>query len=69
MRILPHAQDTGGFFVAVLHKKAPCPCESKKAYENGESNGANGQEAGKGIAVLCFTSSSSSRFVTFCSEL
>ena len=54
MRILPHAQDTGGFFVAVLHKKAPCPWESKKAYENGESNGANGQEAGKGIDLLFF---------------
>ena len=33
MRVLPHQQDTGGFFVAVLHKKALCPWESKKAHE------------------------------------
>ncbi len=57
MRILPHQQDTGGFFVAVLEKKAPCPWESKKAYEaaaeegdvqqakgeEGEDGGANGK--------------------------
>ena len=32
MRILPHQQDTGGFFVAVLHKTEPCPWENKKRY-------------------------------------
>ena len=33
MRVLPHQQDTGGFFVAVLLKKKLCPWESKKSYE------------------------------------
>ena len=33
MRILPHQQDTGGFFVAVLSKKSLCPWESKKEHE------------------------------------
>lgn len=39
MRILPHQQDTGGFFVACLQKKAPCPWENKKTYETSEKNG------------------------------
>ena len=30
MRILPHQQDTGGFFVAVLTKKNLCQWESKQ---------------------------------------
>ena len=30
MRVLPHQQDTGGFFVAVLTKRAPCDWESKR---------------------------------------
>ncbi|XP_059092655.1 tRNA (cytosine(34)-C(5))-methyltransferase-like isoform X2 [Tigriopus californicus] len=38
MRILPHQQDTGGFFVACLQKKAPCPWENKKTYETSEKN-------------------------------
>ena len=42
MRILPHQQDTGGFFVAVLHKKKSCPWENKKRYEAKE-----GEEAEK----------------------
>lgn len=29
MRILPHHQDTGGFFVAVLEKVKPLPWESE----------------------------------------
>ena len=47
MRILPHQQDTGGFFVAVLHKKTLCPWESKKEWEEScvknENNGTNGE--------------------------
>lgn len=27
MRILPHDQNTGGFFIAVLHKVSPLPGE------------------------------------------
>lgn len=37
IRILPHHQDTGGFFVALLEKTALCPWESTK---NLEENGA-----------------------------
>lgn len=33
MRVLPHMQDTGGFFVAVMEKTALCPWESKKKNE------------------------------------
>ena len=33
MRVLPHQQDTGGFFVAVLLKKKLCPWESNKSHE------------------------------------
>ncbi len=51
MRILPHQQDTGGFFVAVVRKKALCAWESKKGEEeNGakrdvaEENNSNGNE-------------------------
>lgn len=29
MRVLPHQQDTGGFFVTVLTKKSLCDWESK----------------------------------------
>ncbi|TRY63176.1 hypothetical protein TCAL_00487 [Tigriopus californicus] len=43
MRILPHQQDTGGFFVACLQKKAPCPWENKKTYETSEKNVENGK--------------------------
>jgi len=44
MRILPHQQDTGGFFVAVLHKKTLCPWESKKEWEEScDKNGTNGK--------------------------
>ena len=34
MRILPHHQDTGGFFVAVLEKVAPLPWENKTLNQN-----------------------------------
>jgi len=30
LRILPHQQDTGGFFVAALKKTRLCPWESPK---------------------------------------
>lgn len=30
MRVLPHQQDTGGFFIAVLVKKATVPWQQKK---------------------------------------
>ena len=46
MRILPHHQDTGGFFVAVLQKKKLCPWESvRKLGEDGieETNSENGK--------------------------
>lgn len=32
LRILPHQQDTGGFFVTVFHKVKPLPWESKKEH-------------------------------------
>ena len=35
MRILPHHQDTGGFFVAVLQKKKLCPWESTRKKDDG----------------------------------
>lgn len=40
IRILPHHQDTGGFFVAVLEKTAPLPWEKedKKPAENTEAS-------------------------------
>jgi len=41
IRILPHHQDTGGFFVAVLEKTALCPWESAK---NLEADGGGGGE-------------------------
>lgn len=39
LRILPHDQDTGGFFIAVLTKTAPLPWErpSKATAESGET--------------------------------
>ena len=33
MRFLPHHQDTGGFFVAVIRKTAPLPWQKEKAPE------------------------------------
>lgn len=33
LRVLPHQQNTGGFFVAVLKKVAPLPWESTKTVE------------------------------------
>jgi hypothetical protein len=44
MRLFPHLQDTGGFFICVLKKVAPCPTktEGKNAGKNTEaSNDAN----------------------------
>ena len=32
MRIYPHQQDTGGFFIAVLEKKHDAPWENDKRY-------------------------------------
>jgi len=51
MRILPHQQDTGGFFVAVLSKKSLCPWESEKEHKafnvrldkDGEEDSTNGE--------------------------
>lgn len=37
MRVLPHHQDTGGFFVAVLVKKALCEWESQSKSETAEN--------------------------------
>ena len=33
MRFLPHLQDTGGFFVAVIRKTAKLPWQKEKAPE------------------------------------
>ena len=44
IRVLPHQQDTGGFFVAVLVKKAPCLWESKQKFEANGKNCSNGTE-------------------------
>ena len=44
MRILPHQQDTGGFFVAVLVKKNHLPWEKEAKAAEKEAAAANGQE-------------------------
>ena len=44
-------QNTGGFFVAVLEKTAPCPWENKKKYESEaaeEAEGESGETAKNG---------------------
>merc|ERR1712088_1259041 len=41
MRVLPHQQDTGGFFVAVLSKKSLCPWESKREQDNSNPQAEN----------------------------
>ena len=38
LRILPHQQDTGGFFVCVLTKKALCNWESKSKTDTTQNN-------------------------------
>jgi tRNA (cytosine34-C5)-methyltransferase len=38
IRILPHHQDTGGFFVAVLEKTAPLPWEKKEEQKQPEQS-------------------------------
>jgi hypothetical protein len=35
MRVLPHQQDTGGFFIAVLEKKSTLPWQQKKTAVTG----------------------------------
>ena len=50
MRVLPHLQNTGGFFVAVLEKSAPCPWENKKKYE-GEAEEGSGAETGEQVGA------------------
>lgn len=60
IRILPHHQDTGGFFVALLEKVSPLPFEKKEKVtteepqttdenkekdESSKAEGGNGQEA------------------------
>ena len=48
MRVLPHQQDTGGFFVAVLTKKNLCQWESKqKSDAEQEASNGNGKEPPK----------------------
>jgi hypothetical protein len=47
MRILPHQQDTGAFFVAVLQKKKLCPWESLRKTENGEEDDTAETKNGK----------------------
>ncbi len=43
IRVLPHQQDTGGFFVAVLTKKNLCDWESKSKQTEAASNEADGK--------------------------
>lgn len=52
-RVLPHQQNTGGFFVALLQKKALCPWEkqnkgegkeNREQAENGKGEEKNGEE-------------------------
>jgi len=53
IRILPHQQNTGGFFVALLEKKSVCPWEKQaKKTENVPSNTEqeNGTEVGNGTS-------------------
>jgi short-subunit dehydrogenase involved in D-alanine esterification of teichoic acids len=38
MRVLPHLQDTGGFFIAVLEKVGPMMHEKKENTENKEKS-------------------------------
>ncbi|OQR72984.1 tRNA (cytosine(34)-C(5))-methyltransferase-like [Tropilaelaps mercedesae] len=38
LRILPHQQDTGGFFVTLFRKLKPLPWESKKQNNQGDTN-------------------------------
>lgn len=42
-RILPHLQDTGGFFVAVMHCAKAVPCDPKQVGPEGIPNSAFGQ--------------------------
>jgi len=54
IRVLPHLQNTGGFFVALLEKKAVCPWEKQertgkhKLQEKEKENEAGGDDAEKG---------------------
>jgi len=41
MRILPHHQDTGGFFVAVLEKVKSLPWESETCVSNQNAQNSN----------------------------
>ena len=52
MRILPHAQDTGGFFICLLHKKAalPTPKPMNKPEQNNETN--NPQTSSSSDAII-----------------
>lgn len=50
IRILPHHQDTGGFFVAVLEKIKPLPWEAQLkstsvSAESSEQNGVDGSQS------------------------
>jgi len=48
MRILPHHQNTGGFFVAVLEKVKLLPWESQKpSADSSVSAGDDGNEKGE----------------------
>jgi tRNA (cytosine34-C5)-methyltransferase len=44
MRILPHHEDTGGFFVAVLEKVKPLPWESETCIFNQNAQDADVNE-------------------------
>ena len=52
MRLLPHQQDTGGFFVAVLEKKKLCPWESVRKAEYNSTEGAENTEYANGT-IYC----------------
>ncbi|KDD75934.1 hypothetical protein H632_c429p1 [Helicosporidium sp. ATCC 50920] len=47
MRFLPHAQDTGGFFVAVLRKIAPLDRVSYPSFDHRKKRGRRGEDEAK----------------------
>ncbi|KOC70112.1 tRNA (cytosine(34)-C(5))-methyltransferase [Habropoda laboriosa] len=51
MRILPHHQDTGGFFVAVLEKVKPLPWERESGKNNETTQSSNSGEGNNEVSL------------------
>jgi tRNA (cytosine34-C5)-methyltransferase len=51
IRVLPHLQDTGGFFVAVLQKNGPCLWENKKQYQERDGESETSSQAEEEVKV------------------